>query len=182
MSHQRSRAWRRAQRRRCGRRGTKKIQYPDLSGDKSWKLLYLRSCKLHRARKLGYLWPRREWLEALEDRSSVNVLFVCSRNQWRSPTGEQVWRKVPGVSVRSAGTSRNARRRLTLADIRWADLILVMEDKHKSRIRADFRAEVTYKELHVLDNPDDYLFMDPELVEIIREKTEPLILGEEGGE
>ena len=109
----------------------------------------------------------------------MNVLFVCSRNQWRSPTGEQVWRKVPGVSVRSAGTSRNARRRLTLADIRWADLILVMEDKHKSRITADFRDEVNFKALHVLDIPDDYRFMDPELVEIIRAKTVPLILGDE---
>jgi hypothetical protein len=25
----------------------------------------------------------------------VNVLFVCSRNQWRSPTGEQLWRRHP---------------------------------------------------------------------------------------
>lgn len=105
----------------------------------------------------------------------MNILFVCSRNQWRSPTGEEVLRNRSGVEVRSAGTSRNARRRLTLVDIRWADLILVMEEKHKSRIRADFRDEVTFKALHVLDIPDDYGFMDPELVEIIREKTEPLI-------
>ncbi len=89
---------------------------------------------------------------------------------------------VSGVSVRSAGTSRNARRRLTLADVRWADLILVMEEKHKSRLRADFRDEVKDKELHVLDISDDYRFMDPELVEIIREKTEPLILGREIGD
>lgn len=105
----------------------------------------------------------------------MNVLFVCSRNQWRSPTGEEVWRKVPGVEVRSAGTSRNARRRLTLVDIRWADLILVMEEKHKSRIRAEFRDEVRFKALYVLDIPDDYGFMDPELLEIIRQKTEPMI-------
>lgn len=105
----------------------------------------------------------------------MNLLFVCSRNQWRSPTGEEVWRKTPGVAVRSAGTSRSARRRLTLTDIRWADLILVMEEKHKSRIRADFRDEVKFKALHVLVIPDDYGFMDPELVDIIREKTEPLI-------
>ncbi|TQV74359.1 low molecular weight protein tyrosine phosphatase family protein [Denitrobaculum tricleocarpae] len=108
----------------------------------------------------------------------MNALFVCSRNQWRSPTGEEVWRKTPGVEVRSTGTSRNARRRMTLVDIRWADLILVMEEKHKSRIRAEFRDEVRFKALHVLDIPDDYAFMDPELVEIIREKTAPMILGD----
>jgi len=105
----------------------------------------------------------------------VNVLFVCSRNQWRSPTGERVWRQASGVSVRSAGTSRSARRRLTVADLRWADLVFVMEEKHKSRIRADFRDEIRYKQLHVLDIPDDYQFMDPELIEIIKARTEPLI-------
>lgn len=112
----------------------------------------------------------------------MNVLFVCSRNQWRSPTGEEVWRKFPGVEVRSAGTGRNARRRLTLNDIRWADLILVMEEKHKSRIRADYRDEVRFKAVHVLDIPDDYRFMDPDLIDIIRERTEPLILGTESPE
>ncbi|EAA7653457.1 hypothetical protein DXO15_16510 [Salmonella enterica] len=32
----------------------------------------------------------------------MNVLFICSRNQWRSPTAEQVFRRYPGLSVRSA--------------------------------------------------------------------------------
>ncbi len=74
----------------------------------------------------------------------MNVLFVCSRNKWRSPTGEQIWRNTTGVSVRSAGTSRQARRRLSVADLRWADLIFVMEEKHKSRIKAEFRDETRY--------------------------------------
>lgn len=107
----------------------------------------------------------------------MNILFVCSRNQWRSPTGEKIFAKDPHVSARSAGTSRSAHRRVTVADIRWADVILVMEDKHKSRIKADFRAETQFKPLHVLDIPDDYQFMDPELVEIIRQKTEAIIYG-----
>ena len=106
----------------------------------------------------------------------MNVLFVCSKNQWRSPTGEQVWRQAPGVHVQSAGTSRSARRCLTVGDIRWADVILVMEYKHKSRIMADFRDEVRYKALHVLDIPDDYKYMDPELVELLREKSAPFII------
>lgn len=105
----------------------------------------------------------------------MNVLFVCSRNQWRSPTAERIYRKVPGVNVRSAGTSRGAKRKLSVADIRWADLILVMEEKHKSRIAAEFRDEVKYKRIQVLDIPDDYRFMDPELIELIREKTAPLL-------
>lgn len=108
----------------------------------------------------------------------MNVLFVCSQNKWRSPTAERVWRREKGLSVRSAGTSRNARRRLTLTDIQWADLILVMEEKHKSRILADFRDAMNSKSIHVLDIPDDYRFMDPELVEIIQDQSAPLILHE----
>ena len=50
-----------------------------------------------------------------------------------------------------------------------------MEDKHSTRLRAQFRDEVRYKKLHTLDIPDLYKYMDPELVEIIRDKAEPLI-------
>lgn len=107
--------------------------------------------------------------------TNLNVLFVCSRNQWRSPTAERVWRNEPGISVRSAGTSPRARRPLGIADIRWADLILVMEEKHKSRLLAAFRQAAAFKRVDVLDIPDDYRFMDPELVEILREKCAPLI-------
>lgn len=110
----------------------------------------------------------------------MNVLFVCSRNQWRSPTAERVWSQEPGINVRSAGTASSARRRLQMDDIKWADLILVMEEKHKSRIRADFRQSVAHKRIAVLDIPDDYQLMDPELVEIIREKCAPLIFGDDG--
>lgn len=63
----------------------------------------------------------------------MNVLFICSRNQWRSPTAEHHWRNHPQWSVRSAGTSRNAKRRVTPALLQWADVIFVMEQKHKKQ-------------------------------------------------
>jgi len=105
----------------------------------------------------------------------MNILFICSRNQWRSPTGEQVWRKTPGLFVRSAGTSPNARRTVNAKDIIWADIIFVMEQKHKDRLKAAFPAPLKYAKLHVLDIPDEYQFNDPELVEIIRTGTAPFI-------
>ena len=114
-------------------------------------------------------------VNVMECTTPVNLLFVCSRNQWRGPTGEKVWGRAAGVATRSAGTSGSARRRLTSADIQWADLILVMEEKHKSMIRAGFRDEIKDKALHVLDIADDFQYMDPELVEMILETTEPLI-------
>lgn len=114
-------------------------------------------------------------MKLLADAAPLHVLFICSRNQWRSPTAERVWKSHAGLEVRSAGLSKAARRRVTLADVRWADIILVMEEKHRSRLKATFRDEVRYKALHVLDVPDDYQFMDPELVALLKLKVAPLI-------
>jgi predicted protein tyrosine phosphatase len=105
-----------------------------------------------------------------------NVLFICSRNQWRSPTAEQVFRRHPMLAVRSAGTSPNARRTVSPDDIAWASVILVMEEKHKSRLKAQFNRLLEGRAIHVLDIPDDYQYMDPELVEQL-EQCVPSILG-----
>ncbi len=93
------------------------------------------------------------------------VLFICSRNQWRSPTAERIFRKHPGLAVRSAGTSRSAKRTVTEADLAWADVVLVMEDKHRSRLRGTFGPVLQHKPVRVLHIPDEYGFMDPALVE-----------------
>lgn len=50
-----------------------------------------------------------------------------------------------------------------------------MEEKHLSRLRADFRDEVKPKAIHVLDIPDDYQFMDPELVDLISDAVKPMV-------
>ena len=50
-----------------------------------------------------------------------------------------------------------------------------MEDKHKSRLTAEYRALLAHKPLHVLDIPDDYRYMDPELVELLGEPVAALL-------
>lgn len=104
-----------------------------------------------------------------------HVLFICSRNQWRSPTAEQVFRRHPQLSVRSAGTSPNARRTVTADDIAWASVIMVMEEKHKSRLKAEFNRLLDGRVIHVLDIPDDYNYMDPELVAQIEQSVASLL-------
>ena len=94
----------------------------------------------------------------------TNLLFICSRNQWRSPTAEQVWRKHPNFNARSAGTSPKAKKTVSVADIRWADIIFVMESKHLSRLTAQFTRMLDYKPIHVLGILDEYQYMDPELI------------------
>ena len=100
-----------------------------------------------------------------------NLLFVCSRNQWRSPTAETVWCKHNGISVRSGGTSRSAKRTVNASDVQWADIIIVMEQKHKNRLKADFSRLISHKAIYVLDIPDEYHYMDQELVEILKESV-----------
>lgn len=99
----------------------------------------------------------------------MNLLFICSRNQWRSPTAEQLFRRHPHHRARSAGTSPNARRTVTAADIAWADRIFVMEEKHQSRLKATFGRLLQGKPLIVLDIPDDYRYMDAELVALLQD-------------
>lgn len=173
MSPHRTRDWRRAQARKHPPTTYRPVY--DCTRAKDWKLIYQRRPKLYRAKKLGKIWPYREWEALMADAQPLNILFICSKNQWRSPTGETLYRKVAGVNARSAGTARSARRTVSIGDIRWSDLILVMENKHLSRLRADFRDEVRYKPVHVLDIPDDYPYMDAELVELLRAKTDALI-------
>ena len=105
----------------------------------------------------------------------LNVLFVCSRNKWRSPTAEQVYRKRAGVNAKSAGTSESAKRTITHVDIAWADIIFVMESKHKQKILAEFPGELKYKEIHVLDIEDEYQYMDSDLIEELTSAIDPIL-------
>ncbi|WP_337000674.1 MULTISPECIES: low molecular weight protein tyrosine phosphatase family protein [unclassified Microbacterium] len=107
----------------------------------------------------------------------MNVLFVCSRNRLRSPTAENVFRDWPGVSVASAGLKPDAEELLTAEDLEWADLVLVMEKRHKSEISRRFMPHLRDTRVVVLGIPDDYGFMDPELVEILQRKVPPYLRG-----
>ena len=105
----------------------------------------------------------------------LKVLFVCSRNQWRSPTAETIYRDDARVSVRSRGTSNAAARPIRANDLVWADLVLVMEQKHQSRLLSDFPDATKFRTIHVLDIPDDYSYMEAELVQLIRIAADPII-------
>jgi len=43
----------------------------------------------------------------------IKILFVCSRNKWRSLTAEKIFHGFNGYEVRSAGTEENARIKVT---------------------------------------------------------------------
>jgi predicted protein tyrosine phosphatase len=105
----------------------------------------------------------------------LRILFVCSRNQWRSPTAEAVFRKHPDWQVKSAGTAAGARRKVTLELLSWADIIFVMEKKHKQRLHEKFGTALNARKVVVLFIPDNYRYMDPELIEILKDSVKPYL-------
>lgn len=148
--------------------------------EKNWKALYTRSVKLARAKQLGIEYPRHTEKELADEMAQqqsqrLNVLFICSRNQWRSPRAEAIWRKHPALSVRSAGTSPNARHHVSEDDLRWCETIFVMEEKHQSRLRAEYGRLVEHIPIHVLDIPDEYRYMDPDLVVELRNSVAQIL-------
>ncbi|HLO29199.1 MAG TPA: hypothetical protein VK249_08695 [Anaerolineales bacterium] len=100
-----------------------------------------------------------------------HILFVCGKNKWRSPTAERIYKDDQRIEVRSAGMSGKSRHPISNADVLWADLILVMEIGYKSRILGLFR-DLTLPRIENLDIPDEYEYMDEELIELIEKRVE----------
>ena len=100
-----------------------------------------------------------------------NVLFVCSQNKLRSPTAEQVFADWPGIETSSAGTNNDAENPLSDELVEWADIIFVMERTHRTKLQSRYRSAMKGARLVCLDIPDDYQFMDPRLVELLKAKV-----------
>ena len=105
----------------------------------------------------------------------TKLLFVCSKNKWRSLTAERMLNGVSGFDVKSAGTEKDARIKVTAGHIGWADMIFVMEKKHMRRLEEKFENCLAGKEVVCLNIPDDYKLMDPALVDLLLEKLSPHI-------
>ncbi|WP_026968525.1 low molecular weight protein tyrosine phosphatase family protein [Algoriphagus terrigena] len=105
----------------------------------------------------------------------MNILFICSRNIWRSPTAEAIYKGKHGLEVRSAGTEPSAKIKVNRKLLEWADLIFAMEKRHKQRLLEKFPEDMIGKTIVVLDIPDEYRFMDEELVESIQTSVSPYL-------
>jgi predicted protein tyrosine phosphatase len=103
------------------------------------------------------------------------ILFVCSRNKLRSPTAETVFADHPEVEVDSAGLNHDAVVPLSPEQIEWADLILVMEKRHRSKLTRSFRKYSAGKRIVVLNIPDDYDYMEPALVDLLKRRCAQFI-------
>jgi predicted protein tyrosine phosphatase len=103
------------------------------------------------------------------------LLFLCEGNIHRSPTAERLCDDAPGVRAKSAGLSHLARRQATDELLEWADVVFVMEKRLETMLRRRFAEALSGKEVVCLNVPDDYQFMQAELVAVLRERLGPYL-------
>ncbi len=115
-------------------------------------------------------------------KNSRKLLFVCSRNKRRSLTAEKMLEGFPAYQVRSVGTRPEARIVITEGHIGWADTIFFMEKSHLERVRQRFPQALHDKQVVTLQIPDDFEFMQLELLDELRGKLGPHLMlpGEDG--
>ena len=97
-----------------------------------------------------------------------NVLFLCSQNRLRSPTAEYIFSDIEGFNVRSAGLDNDATVQLSPELVEWAEYIFVMEKSHKNKLRKKFKKYLKNQRIICLDIPDEYDYMDEELIRSLR--------------
>ncbi|HTD03925.1 low molecular weight protein tyrosine phosphatase family protein [Undibacterium sp.] len=99
------------------------------------------------------------------------VLFICSRNKLRSPTAEQVFSRWPNVETDSAGLADDAATPLSSDQLAWANLIVVMEEVHRKKLNRQYGRHLKGKKIVCLGIPDNYQFMQPELIALLESRA-----------
>ena len=103
------------------------------------------------------------------------LLFICSQNKLRSPTPAAIFANYEGIEVDSAGLNNDAEVPLTEEQVEWADIIIVMEKTNRNRLNKKFKHVLAGKRIAVLGIPDDYDFMDEELIRILKLRCRPYL-------
>ena len=105
----------------------------------------------------------------------MRVLFICTANRLRSPTAEAVFADAPGLEVASAGLDPAAARPLSADLVAWAERIIVMEQRHRDLLKKRFRTALGQRPVYVLGIPDEFTFMQPELIALLQDRVLPLL-------
>lgn len=107
----------------------------------------------------------------------MNVLFVCTENLVRSPMAVSLFRELRGPesphNAYSVGILGRAPRRLTTRDIVWADLVAVMETRHRQVIQTHWPDHVG--KVIVLEVSDHFMSGDVSLREVLEPKVRALL-------
>ncbi|HLC66727.1 MAG TPA: phosphotyrosine protein phosphatase [Candidatus Nanoarchaeia archaeon] len=99
------------------------------------------------------------------------LLFICNQNKNRSKTAEQAFKDK--FETRSAGLYNQ--KPVTAAGIRWADVVIVMEEKQRAELGKRFPKEYLQKRIVSLDIPDTYAYGQTELIKLLQDRLRSLV-------
>lgn len=99
------------------------------------------------------------------------LLFVCSAGLLRSPTAAAMAVKL-GYNARSCGARNHALIPLSANLIKWSSRIIFMDKECYNKALQDFEQNYCYHDIQlnstIWDIPDEYEYMNPELVLKVR--------------
>ncbi len=105
----------------------------------------------------------------------TRALFICSANKLRSATAEHVFSQWPGIETDSAGLNNDADQSLSPEQIAWADVIFVMEREQLTKLRRNYTQHAAGKRVICLNIPDDFAYLQPELVRLLEVRVGPFL-------
>ena len=109
----------------------------------------------------------------VSSKDPVRALFICHFNKKRSATAERVFGKDPTLEVLSAGTSDEALVQVNQRMLEWADIVFVMDGDQVRDLQRMFPGHSAVDRLVCLEIRDVYHFLDPQLVTLLQERTQP---------
>lgn len=98
-----------------------------------------------------------------------NILVVCGRNKKRSRTAEHIFKNDDRFNIRSVGVSPKSDRKISENDLKWADLVFVMESAQRAKIWGIYK-HLDLPKIEILNIPDEYEFMDEELIDLLTDR------------
>lgn len=102
----------------------------------------------------------------------MNVLFICNQNLNRSKTAEEIFRDK--FNTKSAGLFN--KKPVKEQELEWADLVVVMEDFQRTEISKRFPKNYMKKQIISLNITDNYYFMEPRLIKILKEQIDQIMI------
>ncbi len=100
----------------------------------------------------------------------MKVLFICNQNENRSKTAEQLFKD--RFKTKSAGLFNY--KPVTESQIKWADAIIVMEDRQRTEIAKRFPKQYMHKRILSLNIPDIFTYNQPKLIDLLKSKINDL--------
>src|SRR3989344_2040658 len=100
----------------------------------------------------------------------MKALFICNQNQHRSKTAELIFKDK--FETKSAGLYGG--KILSKEDIKWADILFVMDEEQRNELIRRFPKETFTKRLITLNISDSYSYIQNELINILENNLEEL--------